>query len=162
MANPSHNATPSSHSNHQTTHAYQLPLAGHLRVTSEFGSHDRMHNDAHHPHGHGGMDLAAHPGTHVLAARDGIVLHSGVARGYGHWVVVQHPDHQVSIYGHLSSHTIVHPGQLVTAGQTIGTVGTAAEGHSTGPHLHFQINQPHTGVGSGGAFNPRLVLPPLH
>ena len=64
---------------------YQWPLAGHIRVTCEFGSHDKSHHDKSHPHGHGGIDLGAIPGTQVLAARDGRVLHSGTARGYGHW-----------------------------------------------------------------------------
>jgi murein DD-endopeptidase MepM/ murein hydrolase activator NlpD len=73
---------------------------------------------------------------------------------------LRHLDGQLSIYGHLSAHHLAHVGKDVKAGETIGLVGTKAEGHSSGPHLHFQINKPHTGVGSAGAINPRFVLPP--
>lgn len=139
---------------------YQWPLAGHIRVNCEFGSHDKSHHDKSHPHGHGGIDLGAIPGTQVLAARDGSVLHSGTARGYGHWVVLVHADGQLSIYGHLSAQNLIPEGGHVKTGDVIGLVGTKAEGHSTGPHLHFQINRPHTGVSSAGALNPRLLLPP--
>jgi murein DD-endopeptidase MepM/ murein hydrolase activator NlpD len=140
---------------------YHWPLAGHIRVTCEFGARDSMHRDNHHPHGHGGIDLGAIPGTHVLAARDGRVLHSGVARGYGHWVVLQHADGQLSIYGHLGVQQLPPVGIEVKAGDLIGVVGTKTEGHSSGPHLHFQINRPDTGVGSAGAIDPRKELPPL-
>ncbi len=139
---------------------YRWPLAGHIRVTCEFGARDNMHNDSRHPRGHGGIDLGAVPGTSVLAARDGRVLYSGAATGYGHWVILRHADGQLSIYGHVSAHHIAHVGKDVKVGDVIAAVGTASEGHTNGPHLHFQINNANTGVGSAGAINPRLVLPP--
>jgi murein DD-endopeptidase MepM/ murein hydrolase activator NlpD len=130
-------------------------------VTCKFGSKDPAHNDKKHPVGHGGIDLAGSAGTSVLAARDGTVLYAGAARGYGHWVVLKHSDGQLSIYGHLGAMTLVRVGQNVQAGDIIGTIGTTGEGgHSSGPHLHFQINKANTGVHSTGAIDPTTVLPP--
>ncbi|MFO0801584.1 MAG: peptidoglycan DD-metalloendopeptidase family protein [Gemmataceae bacterium] len=157
--NKGHKQKPTSHG---SASRYEWPLAGHIRVTCEFGSRDAMHNDKNHPHGHGGMDLAAGPGTRVLAARAGKVQHSGPASGYGHWVVLRHEDGELSIYGHLSRHHLASVGKHVEPGEVIGLVGTSSEGHTTGPHLHFQINRAGTGVGSGGAINPRTVLPRQH
>jgi murein DD-endopeptidase MepM/ murein hydrolase activator NlpD len=144
----------------QTHWLYQWPLAGHITVTCEFGARDPAHNDKKHPHGHGGIDLAAIPGTPVLAARDGIVLYSGTADGYGHWVVLRHADEQRSTYGHLSTHDLAPVGKPVKASDLIGRVGTKAENGHRDPHLHFQINRPHTEEGSAGAMNPRRLLPP--
>jgi murein DD-endopeptidase MepM/ murein hydrolase activator NlpD len=135
---------------------YHWPLTGAVHATCEFGSRDKMHNDANHPHGHGGMDLHATAGTPVLASADGIVLHSGQAKGYGHWVVISHSDGKNTIYGHLSQAGLPSIGKKVTAGEVIGHVGTKAEGHTTGPHLHFQVNL--HGIDSGHAINPRTIV----
>ncbi|MFK5160153.1 M23 family metallopeptidase [Propionibacterium freudenreichii] len=68
-----------------------------------------------------------------------IITVAGPASGYGNLVVIEHNiGGQIiaSAYGHME--TIDVPvGDLVTAGQHIADVGS--EGHSTGPHLHFEI-----------------------
>ncbi len=40
------------------------------------------------------------------------------------------------MYAHLSE-ILVRPGQRVTAGTPVGREGNS--GHSTGPHLHFEV-----------------------
>jgi murein DD-endopeptidase MepM/ murein hydrolase activator NlpD len=48
---------------------------------------------------------------------------------------VQHADGAVTTYNHLSE-VLATPGP-VAAGDVLGRVGST--GHSTGPHLHFEV-----------------------
>ncbi|MFE5291395.1 M23 family metallopeptidase [Isoptericola sp. NPDC056618] len=90
---------------------------------------------------HAGVDLAAPADTAVLATAAGQVAYAGSSGGLGNHVVLEHRvDGRVvaSVYGHLRDGGIhVRAGDLVTAGQHIGDVGST--GNSTGPHLHFEI-----------------------
>lgn len=103
------------------------PVSGVL--TSSFGQRWGTH--------HGGTDIAAPIGTPVLAAADGQVTAAGPASGFGLWVKVLHTDGTETVYGHIDSFSVA-PGQHVTAGQQIATVGN--RGQSTGPHLHFEVH----------------------
>jgi len=88
---------------------------------------------------HTGTDYGAPLGTPILAIAAGRVTVAGPASGYGNLIVIEHNigDQIVaSAYGH-EERLYVKVGDLVTAGQHIADVGT--EGHSTGPHLHFEI-----------------------
>jgi murein DD-endopeptidase MepM/ murein hydrolase activator NlpD len=88
---------------------------------------------------HTGTDYGAPLGTPILAMAAGRVTVAGPASGYGNLIVIEHNiGGQVvaSAYGH-EERLYVKVGDLVTAGQHIADVGT--EGHSTGPHLHFEI-----------------------
>lgn len=85
---------------------------------------------------HYGIDIANDPGTPILAVMDGTVINAGPAQGFGKWVRVRHDDGSISVYGHVRSFN-VNVGDHVTAGQQIAEMGS--EGHSTGPHLHFEI-----------------------
>ena len=85
---------------------------------------------------HQGLDIAAAPGTRVVAPADGIVTMAGPTGGYGNFVVISHGYGFVTHYGHLMDFT-VHPGQQVHRGDVIGHVGST--GRSTGPHLHYEV-----------------------
>jgi len=90
-------------------------------------------------HGHNGIDIAATPGTPVLASASGraIVVKVGSYNGgYGNMVVITHDKGIQTIYSHLRTVNIVQ-GQTVSQGQVIGGVGNT--GRSTGPHLHFEV-----------------------
>jgi murein DD-endopeptidase MepM/ murein hydrolase activator NlpD len=87
---------------------------------------------------HEGVDLAAALGTPIYAVGDGVVLAAGPAEGFGNWIVIQHANGDVSIYGHMRYYS-VHTGDRVHAGEQIALVG--AEGQVTGPHLHFGLRQ---------------------
>ena len=87
---------------------------------------------------HEGIDLAGPMGSPIVAVGDGVVIDAGPAEGFGLWVVIQHPNGDVTVYGHMY-HYYVTVGQHVTAGQHIADIG--ANGQSTGPHLHFGVRQ---------------------
>ncbi len=91
------------------------------------------------PSFHTGTDYGAPLGTPILAIAAGRVTVAGPASGYGNLIVIEHNiggQLVASAYGH-EEHIYVQVGNLVTAGQHIADVGS--EGHSTGPHLHFEI-----------------------
>jgi murein DD-endopeptidase MepM/ murein hydrolase activator NlpD len=85
---------------------------------------------------HYGVDIANRIGTPIVAVTDGVVVEAGSASGFGLWVRVLHDDGTISVYGHVDSFS-VREGQKVKAGEQIARMGN--RGHSTGPHLHFEI-----------------------
>jgi murein DD-endopeptidase MepM/ murein hydrolase activator NlpD len=90
-------------------------------------------------HKHGGQDLAAASGTPVVSPRRGTVVGTGYGSGSGNYVVVKDAerDNSYVFYHLLSGSTVVSEGQSVSAGQRLASVGST--GHSTGPHLHFEL-----------------------
>jgi murein DD-endopeptidase MepM/ murein hydrolase activator NlpD len=87
---------------------------------------------------HAGVDMAGPHGSMIVAAGAGLVVTAGPAGGYGNAVLIDHGNGYLTHYGHLSAIT-VQAGQRVAAGQQIGAEGST--GHSTGPHLHFEVHQ---------------------
>ena len=97
-------------------------------ITSPFGWRwGRMHE---------GVDLGASYGAAIAAAASGTVIYAGWEGGYGNLVVIDHGGGIATAYGH-QSRIAASVGQQVAQGQTIGYVGST--GHSTGPHLHFEV-----------------------
>ena len=112
------------------------PING--RVSQEFGG------------GHPGMDIFAPLGTPIYAARAGTVIYAQFNNGgYGNLVVVDHGNGLSTAYAHQSQ-LIVSVGQSVGQGQQLGMEGST--GHSTGPHLHFEVRV------NGSVQNPRNYL----
>jgi murein DD-endopeptidase MepM/ murein hydrolase activator NlpD len=85
---------------------------------------------------HPGIDIAVPTGTPIRAADGGRVAIAGWVGGYGNYTCIQHTASLSTCYGHQSV-LKVHVGQQVTQGQIIGLSGST--GHSTGPHLHFEV-----------------------
>ena len=82
------------------------------------------------------VDFALPSGTQVLASRDGVVKGSGWISGGGNYVLIQDASGFCQEYFHLSGYS-VRAGQKVAQGAPIARSGST--GHSTGPHLHFQM-----------------------
>ena len=85
---------------------------------------------------HRGVDLACGEGTPVLAAMDGVVFAAGRSASYGNYIRLAHADGVETLYAHLQ-YLYARPGQVVKAGEVLGTAGQT--GRATGPHLHFEL-----------------------
>jgi len=85
---------------------------------------------------HEGIDIGCAYGTPNRAAASGTIIYAGWLGGYGNLVVVDHGNGLSTAYAHASS-ILVSVGQTVSQGQTVSLVGST--GHSTGPHLHFEV-----------------------
>ncbi|MFY9781016.1 MAG: peptidoglycan DD-metalloendopeptidase family protein [Candidatus Baltobacteraceae bacterium] len=106
----------------------------HGPITSPFGYRTNPFGGA--PDFHPGLDIAAETGTPILAADSGRVIIAGWVSGYGNYIAIDHGRGISTGYGHCSR-IDVSVGQDVQRGQVIGAVGST--GHSTGPHVHFEI-----------------------
>jgi murein DD-endopeptidase MepM/ murein hydrolase activator NlpD len=140
------------------------------RKTQSFNTYPQASGE---PWGHTGDDYAGNIGDLVRTIADGVVLFAGwsqdmpdsmadaymFVRGSGNggiMALIQH-DGWCSLSAHLDS-TPLNPGDTVTRGQVIGTVGTT--GRSTGSHLHYECiedgavtNQP-----MFGRYDPALQI----
>jgi len=102
---------------------------------------------------HRALDFAGELGDNIYASDGGVIVYAGTnSYGYGNMVMIDHGTGFQSLYAHMSQ-IFVSCGENVTQGQTIGAIGST--GHSSGPHLHFEIRTPSTVV------NPRDLLPPF-
>lgn len=118
-------------------------------------------NEDRTTYNHGAIDIGANYGAQVVAAYEGTVVdvfngcsHNwgkssscGCGGGYGNYVMIDHGNGKMTIYGHLTQ-AVVEAGDKVKIGQTIGFVGST--GNSTGPHLHFECRL------GGVKYNPML------
>lgn len=109
-----------------SAYSFYYPSIG--RITSTFGSRWGRRHD--------GIDIAASQGTPIHASADGVVSYAGWESGYGNLVKINHSNQIQTCYGHCSR-ILVRVGQHVKKGDIIARVGST--GHSTGPHVHFEI-----------------------
>ena len=85
---------------------------------------------------HKGVDFAGAKGSTVMAVAAGIVTWAGERSGFGKLVEINHGDGYVTRYAH-NEKTLVSVGQTVKRGESIALMGST--GHSTGPHVHFEV-----------------------
>jgi len=111
-----------------------------IEITATF-SESRLHPILGIDRPHHGVDFAAKLGTPVRAIADGKIAFAGWQKGgYGRLIEVAHDGSYSSRYAHLQRLANgIRNGVRVLKGQLIGFVGSS--GLSTGPHLHFEINQ---------------------
>ncbi|WP_262423976.1 M23 family metallopeptidase [Brachybacterium sp. Z12] len=109
---------------------YLRPVDGPL--TSGYGG--RMHPVLGYYKSHNGVDFGASCGTPVSAAQSGTVVAVEYNNASGNRVKIDHGNGVITGYYHLQGFN-TSVGATVSAGETIGTVGST--GRSTGCHLHF-------------------------
>jgi len=89
---------------------------------------------------HPGIDIKADRTTVVKAAADGKVQSIKNDPRYGLTVIVEHVNGFTTVYSNLLTAEFVKVGEVVTQGQTLGTVGNTASFEILDPpHLHFEI-----------------------
>ena len=85
---------------------------------------------------HKGVDFAGNLGSDVVAVAAGVVTWAGERSGYGKLIEINHGDGYATRYAH-NERTLVAVGQTVKRGESIALMGST--GHSTGPHVHFEV-----------------------
>ncbi len=109
---------------------FSWPVKG--EIITDFGPSQRgVHND--------GVKIAAKEGIAVGAAAKGRVAFVGTnIKSFGKLVLLKHDGGIITAYAHLGDIS-VKEGQVVTAGQVIGTIGKS--GRVETPQLHFEIRK---------------------
>ncbi|MCM0621234.1 M23 family metallopeptidase [Nocardioides bruguierae] len=120
-----------------------LPVSGY-RLTARFGEYGLWASY------HTGLDFAADAGTPIYAVASGTVTFAGYDGAYGYKTVVTLEDGTEIWYAHQTTQYVT-VGQVVTAGDTIGTIGST--GNVTGPHLHLEVRP-----GGGDPVDPYAAL----
>ena len=132
----------------RNTKKYRFPLdTTSWRISAAYGK--RTDPFTGKPAFHQGLDLACAEGTAVRAVQDGVVTAAAFSSSYGNHLCILHPDGCETRYAHLQ-YLYVRPGEVVRAGQTLGTVGQT--GRATGAHLHLELRQ------QGTACDPAALL----
>jgi murein DD-endopeptidase MepM/ murein hydrolase activator NlpD len=103
-------------------------------ISSGFGL--RLSPFANQEEFHKGVDITAPAGSKVLAPAPGKVTFTGQDTDGSLSMVLDHQGGYMTSYSHLQSLSVA-AGQDVQRGDEIGKVG--ANGHSTGPHLHYEV-----------------------
>lgn len=125
-----------------TLRRFAWPVAGGGRINQRFHA------------GHRGIDIGAPLNTSILAAESGVVVRSSRGSSQGNYIIINHGGYY-TLYLH-NNVNLVSAGQRVSRGQTIARLGST--GHSTGPHLHFEIRR---SIGSswGGWYTHPAINP---
>ncbi|GGE55397.1 M23 family metallopeptidase [Priestia taiwanensis] len=121
------------------------PVEG--RMTDTFGTRGGQHY---------GIDIAAPTGTDVRTVASGEVTKSYYSKSYGNVIFIKHSNGYETVYAHLHTRN-AKEGAKVKTGEVIGTLGNT--GHSTGPHLHFEVHKGAWTFGKENAVNPLALLP---
>ena len=85
---------------------------------------------------HKGLDFAGPEGTKVSSVAAGLVTFAGDRPGFGEMVEINHGNGLSTRYCH-NEKLLVKQGDMVRKGQEVSLMGST--GHSTGPHLHFEV-----------------------
>lgn len=131
------------------------PVPGYTTITSPYGYRTSPTYGA--SSFHAGIDIAANPGSYLVASLEGFISYVGF-NGSGGYTIILENNTFTMMYCHVSPNFLVYPGQIVNQGQIIGQVGpknvygvpnnpykdsngNPTNGATTGPHLHFTLKK---------------------
>ena len=86
---------------------------------------------------HFAIDVVAKENEPVKSVADGVVIFSEWSSDTGYVIILEHKHGYLSVYKHNETLNNTQ-GDIVQAGDVIGTVGNTGE-YSTGYHLHFEL-----------------------
>lgn len=116
----------------------QWPFAVGVPISSGFGARVGC---SYCSSNHMGVDFTPGMGAPIQAIADGVVRDVIPGGGYGVHIFIDHEingQKVTSLYAHMKwGSPAVAAGQVVSAGQYLGDVGST--GNSTGPHLHLEV-----------------------
>ncbi len=101
-----------------------------VQITAEFGDYGLWASY------HTGLDFNGNTGDPIRSIANGVVTSAGYDGSYGNKTVVTLEDGTEIWYCHQNTFG-VSVGDVVSAGEVIGTIG--ATGHVTGSHLHLEV-----------------------
>ncbi|CAN5458097.1 M23 family metallopeptidase [soil metagenome] len=84
---------------------------------------------------HEGIDISAPSGTPIRAAKSGEIVLAAYTGGYGNYTCISNGGGLSTCYAHQTS--FARTSGSISQGSILGYVGST--GHSTGPHLHFEV-----------------------
>ena len=134
----------------QTTGAQKGNMISGFGVTSGYGQRwGKLH---------GGIDIGTPTGTYVGLSVPVEIVYAGNHGGYGNVIDAWAPSLGLQFrLAHLSR-IMVSKGQVVAAGTALGLTGGGlndpGRGSSTGPHLHFEVDNKKNGTTYGGLGDP--------
>ena len=104
-----------------------------------YGGADMKFGAARTGHTHQGQDVAGDEGTMLVAPVAGTITYVGFQDfGAGYYFVLHAEDGRDLVFMHCQKGSIrFRAGQTVAANRWVARLGNT--GHSTGPHLHFEI-----------------------
>ena len=126
----------------ESRYRFMWPVKEHTYVSSGVGARWGTY--------HTGLDIPGESAFPISASEAGTVVRTnnscthnygkdgscGCGGGYGNFVIIDHGNGFLTLYGHLTT-TKVEVGDKVKKGDTIGLMGST--GYSTGTHLHFEL-----------------------
>tara|TARA_B100000902_G_scaffold104814_1_gene106985 strand:+ start:256 stop:3249 length:2994 start_codon:yes stop_codon:yes gene_type:complete len=136
----------------QTTGTNKNDLVSGFPVTSGYGA------TAGRSRPHGGIDIGTPVGTFVALSVPVEIVYAGNNGDYGYVIDAWAPSLGLQFrLAHLNEF-LVTKGQTVSAGTALGKTGGAKgdrrAGSSSGPHLHFEVDNRKNGTTYGGLGNP--------
>lgn len=105
-------------------------------ITPDFGDPRDNGNRSHE-----GQDMVATLGTPIVTPTDAVVTRVGTGESAGKYVYTRNPGGESFRYMHLDEFADIKAGDVLEAGDFIGTVGDTGNAQGVFAHLHFEIRE---------------------
>ncbi len=89
---------------------------------------------------HEGQDIMGILGTPIISPTEAVVTGTGYGESAGNYVYTANPGGERFVYMHLDEIGNIKAGDIIEAGDYIGTVGDTGNAKGAGAHLHFEIH----------------------
>jgi murein DD-endopeptidase MepM/ murein hydrolase activator NlpD len=139
LAAPTTSAQVSDSSGGTSYYAHVFPVAGPHGTRGAIGEFGAPRDGGRT---HEGFDIVAACGTPLVAVRSGKVLKAGYDPVlYGNYLLIHgEGENRSYFYAHMPRPALVHRGENVWTGESVGEVGETGNAITVGCHLHFEIH----------------------